>query len=189
MSAVLDPDLIADAYAEQVGRAALADYRERLVEMRLDRQRISAMLAIAEKEIVAALPLMESPIERDLLPWLVVGGFRSVRVSPLPVVRPDRDWRTLSIYSAVLWPQFEISRFRLDFALCLRRHGRPVVVAIECDGAQFHDAAQDAMRDAALRAAGILTVRASGAEIRRSPSAVIGRIDDALITSSAGEQP
>jgi very-short-patch-repair endonuclease len=184
----IDPAVINAAFDQQVGQLALNEYRDRLKVMGLAKERIDALAAIAHNEILAALPLCDSPIERDLLPWLVTGSYRSIRSSPLPVVRPGRDWATLTMHSAVLWPQFEVGRFRLDFALAVRRHGRHTIIAIECDGAQFHTPSQDGMRDEALAAGGIVTVRSTGSEIRHDPQAVIYRIDEAVLAWAASAE-
>lgn len=183
-----DPAAINAAFDVQVGVLALDEYRDRLKIMGLAPERINALASVARNEILAALPLCDSPIERDLLPWLVTGSYRSIRSSPLPVVRPGRDWATLKMHSAVLWPQFEVGRFRLDFALAVRRHGRHTIIAIECDGAQYHTPGQDEMRDRALAAGGIVTVRSSGSEIRLDPQAVIHRVDDAVTSWAASAE-
>ena len=188
LSPGIDVGAMFQTWDRGAGASALHVYEDRLRAIGLAPERVRALLAISHNEIVAALPLCESPIERDLLPWLVTGAYRSITASPLPVARPNRPVETLDIYSAVLWPQFQVARFRLDFALAVRRHGQFAIFAIECDGAQFHTTEQDALRDAALKAGGIKTIRATGREIRDCPTDIIARIDDAVTEWSIGQQ-
>jgi hypothetical protein len=55
-----------------------------------------------------------------------------------------------------LWPQLPVDRFFVDF-------GNPIAkVALECDGAQWHDEAKDARRDAILHELGWKVWRAPG---------------------------
>lgn len=74
---------------------------------------------------------------------------------------PIEDWLWTHIRAcdAVLYPQYPVGRFFVDFA-------NPVAqVAIECDGAAYHtDKAKDAARDAQLRAMGWAVYRISGSD-------------------------
>ncbi|MFY1903828.1 endonuclease domain-containing protein [Achromobacter xylosoxidans] len=55
-----------------------------------------------------------------------------------------------------MWPQLPVAGFFLDF-------GNPIAkVALECDGAQFHDARKDAARDRKLAALGWTVYRVPG---------------------------
>ena len=66
-------------------------------------------------------------------------------------------WADIRQCGAVLYPQYPIFNFFVDFA-------NPVAkVAIECDGAAFHkDKAKDAARDLRLRSDGWLVYRITG---------------------------
>jgi len=113
--------------------------------------------------------LCESPIERHLLAALVTGHWPQNDQPILPVHSlasgapfPDAE--------VVLVPQFPIARYRLDFALLIRRGPRPsCILAIECDGADFHDASRDRERDRQLYRMGVLTARVSGAVLHADP--------------------
>jgi very-short-patch-repair endonuclease len=65
-------------------------------------------------------------------------------------------WQDIRQANLPLWPQLPVGRFFVDF-------GNPVVkVALECDGAKFHDADKDAARDAELRGMGWFIYRVPG---------------------------
>ena len=70
-------------------------------------------------------------------------------------------WADIRSLDAVLYPQYPVGRFFVDF-------GNPVAkVAIECDGAAWHlDKARDAARDEALRSLGWKVFRFPGWECR-----------------------
>lgn len=68
-------------------------------------------------------------------------------------------WHDIRMANAVMYPQFPVSRYFVDF-------GNPVAkVALECDGAAFHrDKDRDRERDAALNALGWKVYRLAGWE-------------------------
>lgn len=68
-------------------------------------------------------------------------------------------WQDIRRNGLVLYPQFPVGRFFVDF-------GNPVAqVAIECDGAQFHmDAAKDAARQREIERMGWTVYRLTGSE-------------------------
>ena len=68
-------------------------------------------------------------------------------------------WQDLRHVSAVVYPQYPVAGYFVDF-------GNPVArVAIECDGAAFHtDRAKDARRQAAIEANGWTVYRFTGSE-------------------------
>lgn len=67
-----------------------------------------------------------------------------------------------------LQPQYQLGRFRYDFAILATGQSRPLIL-IECDGKEFHSTeeqqANDILKDEAARKAGIRLVRFTGAEI------------------------
>lgn len=70
-------------------------------------------------------------------------------------------WDDIRTVDLVLYPQYPIGRFIVDFA-----NPRAKVV-IECDGAEFHkDKHKDAIRDAVLQAKGWTVYRLSGKDCR-----------------------
>lgn len=70
-------------------------------------------------------------------------------------------WADIRNHNAILYPQFPVGRFFVDFANPKAR------VAIECDGAAYHtDKARDDARDAWLRANGWHVHRITGRDCR-----------------------
>jgi hypothetical protein len=112
----------------------------------------------------------ESPIERLILPWLIMQDY-GIHLQPLPVlVHIPKEDATMPRGGVVVVPQFAFARFRVDFALVGRHGPHTKIVAIECDGEDFHDPMRDKARDAYLKSWGIDTIRANGASISRDPS-------------------
>lgn len=70
-------------------------------------------------------------------------------------------WADLRGAGAVVYPQYPVGRYFVDFASPVAK------VAIECDGAAFHkDKAKDHARDEELRALGWEVYRISGSDCR-----------------------
>lgn len=65
-------------------------------------------------------------------------------------------WSDIRCYGLPFWPQFPVGRYVVDFADPVRH------IALECDGAAFHDPAKDRVRDAALDKMGWVTYRIPG---------------------------
>lgn len=70
-------------------------------------------------------------------------------------------WHDIRAANAVLYPQYPVDRFFVDF-------GNPVAkVAIECDGAQWHaDKSKDAQRQSAIEAKGWTVYRITGRDCK-----------------------
>jgi very-short-patch-repair endonuclease len=85
-------------------------------------------------------------------------------------------WSDIRAAGAVFYPQYPVGRFFVDFA------NPKAKVAIECDGAAFHqDKAKDAARDAELEAAGWTVYRLSGKDCRTE-------FDEATMKSGAARK-
>lgn len=69
-------------------------------------------------------------------------------------------WHDIRATDVVLYPQYPVGKCFVDFA------NPKAKVAIECDGAAFHDEVKDAHRDAQMRAAGWTVYRISGKDCR-----------------------
>ena len=132
------------------------------------------LCAAARDTYIKAASVAESPIEKDLLPWLITADWPTSNTSYLPVVLMDEHPE--DHVGLILVPQFVAGPFRLDFAICRQVSGVTHVVAIECDGFQFHDVGKDRRRDWILNAAGVQTVRATGREIKDRPDLVVNRV-------------
>lgn len=72
--------------------------------------------------------------------------------SPIEVLA----WEEICFHNLGLYPQMPASRFHLDFACPFRQ------IAIELDGAKYHDAEKDKMRDEQLRQEGWTILRIPG---------------------------
>lgn len=116
----------------------------------------------------------ESPIEELLCYALWANGVwmgraELVHASSLPELIAISNLVSETIYVA---PQVEVGRHRVDFLLAVSRAGYepPFIVAIECDGHEFHEktkkqAARDKARDRAIMAHGVQVHRFTGSEI------------------------
>jgi hypothetical protein len=130
----------------------------------------------AEWWIAFGLPLCESPIEEDLLPWLVCEDYGPALMtcparvhSSTELMPPDGD--------VFIVPQFSFGKYRMDFAVIAKCAKGVKIVAVECDGKEFHkDRDKDRRRNSYLRMFGIETVRAWGGEIKRRPRDVSFRV-------------
>lgn len=123
-------------------------------------------ILIAEYEKAQAL--CESPIERDMLAALMSGNW-SFCDSPFIPVHSLRDKEApIKDAPVVIIPQFPFGRFRLDFAILCRGLGKPRILAVECDGRDFHDPESDRLRDKQLEAFGIDVFRAPGSSIHNA---------------------
>jgi len=69
-------------------------------------------------------------------------------------------WHDIRAADAVLYPQYPVLGFFVDFA------NPKAKVAIECDGAAFHHPEKDAERDSQLRTAGWTVYRITGKDCR-----------------------
>lgn len=83
-------------------------------------------------------------------------------------------WSDIREQNAIFYPQYPVGRFFVDFA-------NPVAkVAIECDGAAFHqDKAKDRARDDILNAMGWKVYRISGSDCRTESDIETGCISRA----------
>lgn len=73
-------------------------------------------------------------------------------------------WQDIRCTGLVMYPQFPVAGFFVDF-------GNPVAkVAIECDGAMWHDPALDAKRDAILAKHGWTVYRMTGSDCNKTCS-------------------
>lgn len=127
------------------------------------------------------LPLCESPIEKHILPWLVMNDYWPI--APRALTLPHR--RGISEYfPVVVCPQVEVFKYRLDFGIFATFGGQKKLFAFECDGEAFHEASRDHVRDMHLLRRGVQTLRASGAEIYNDPASCSRRVSDAIVNWS-----
>jgi hypothetical protein len=159
------------------GRAMdlLQDGRERLYVKPFNETGISmyerelAVWQRAQDEYAKGERLCESPIERDLLAALLTTDWRYFSTENA-LVHDAKDFEEpFPESNVVIVPQMQIARYRLDFGLVLRRGERRHIIAIECDGRDFHHADRDRTRDGYLVSFGIQTIRRTGSDIHATP--------------------
>ena len=132
----------------------------------------------------------ESPIESTLLAemcFAIIGYGRLMLRPRLSSVFDGTDQEAMDGQTIII-PQAQIAGCRVDFAiysgdLC----GKWVMVAIECDGHDFHEktkeqVARDKSRDRALSAWGVSTLRFTGSEIFKDARACALEISAVLET-------
>ncbi len=79
--------------------------------------------------------------------------------------------------SGILVPQYEVGRYRVDFFINFIGHeAKPIKIAIECDGHDFHErtkeqARRDRQKDRWLQSKGFIALRFTGSEIWKDPVA------------------
>lgn len=127
----------------------------------------------------------ESPIEVRLLAAMMnsaylLDGHSYARVIFKSDVASYADAETLIV------PQLEIGRYRVDFGVAwYRPESGLVMVAVECDGHEFHEktkeqAQRDKSRDRALMGMGWPVLRFTGSEIYRDASNCAESVADAI---------
>jgi len=108
----------------------------------------------------------ESPIEIRLAAGMLSHNWGSAE-KPIPMrMAQSSQHFTVSPDKALMMPQCNFFGRRIDFAVRLQRLQMPVFVALEADGAAYHDKRKDAARDAELRAKGMETIRFEGRRIK-----------------------
>ncbi len=154
-------------------------FRSRMTAAGLAPHIIAERIEWAQGEIRAGLDLCESPIERSMLPALVFADYWVS--SSVPAAVHTNQSEPLPEERVVIVPQHVVLNFRLDFAIVVRANkGRILTVAVECDGASYHEKFKDAARDDVLASWGIPVVRLTGSRIHTDPmecaSFVAGRV-------------
>jgi hypothetical protein len=102
-----------------------------------------------EREFHKGMQRCESPIEKFMLPWLLVATARYSNWEPLCLLPGESALLPKGRVAVV--PQLPIGKYRVDFALAGRRSGSIGFFIVECDGKEYHVAKDDAVRDAVLR--------------------------------------
>lgn len=139
--------------------------RARTLELREDVARAAQNVAYAQFSKGEAL--CESPIERSMLAALLTAQWSGFEAIP-PLVHAALDKEEmLPPGDIVIVPQMAFLRYRLDFGLVLRTPQRPVqIVAVECDGADFHTEYQrEVTRINYLKSWGVPVFKFTGREI------------------------
>jgi very-short-patch-repair endonuclease len=140
----------------------------------------------------------------ETLRWITRRGYRMLEWGGAFAVGGDGDYGTYEDMvpfwdsefpgngTIDIFPQARIGKYSVDLLVCRGGVPQPNVLAIECDGHDFHEktkeqARHDKQRDRHILAAGISTVRFTGSEIWRDPDSC-AREAVALLLSSDDEQ-
>lgn len=126
-------------------------------------------IELAQEAAEHVVELCESPIERLILPWLLVEDYGPhIHTFPAKVFNHRRDVGA-PVGDIVIAPQFAFIRYRADFALLVNANGKQGIFAFECDGNAFHAAAKDNPRDACFASWGVRVIRACANEVTARP--------------------
>ena len=123
--------------------------------------------------------ILESPIERLILPWLITMPETRIRHPLVRTALPTEDDRRRAREIRIV-PQIAFGKYRLDFAIVVQLGVRTFVMALECDGRAFHRVPDDAVRDRYLESFGIHTMRVTGSEISGMPDYVALKVADVI---------
>ncbi len=131
---------------------------------------IADMVSTARVDFTRAANRCDSPIEKQILPWLLFADYGS-GAKPPAIHLWDTDDVVPPFNRVVLVPQFKFGKFRLDFAVIAKKSDTErALFAFECDGREFHNgSSHDQARDITLTAWGVITVRVTGKEIYAAP--------------------
>jgi very-short-patch-repair endonuclease len=124
----------------------------------------------------------ESPIEAMFGAWVVLfgsDGYNDVRFHFGPESRFDPEWGTNFV------PQVDIAKYRADFLFKVCLKGSFRMLAVECDGHDYHErtaaqAERDRSRDRRLLMNGVHVLRFTGREIVRDVAACVDDLSMAL---------
>lgn len=167
-------DLVADMDIESIAPPLPAEEIERrrlameTVKAKVDRAHLT------EQAVAAAhAPLAESPIERALGPYILLGA--------TPSKQPSLDGSLCTLGPWTLYAQHPIGPYRADLAVV----GEAGRVVIECDGHEWHErtreqAAHDRRRDRYMQIEGWRVLRFTGREIHRDAGACLEEIQQLL---------
>jgi len=144
-----------------------------------DGQMLLAELAKAQFEKGSAL--CESPIERSLLAGLITGDWGDIGALPPLVHNAGRgSTETLPKAPVVIIPQLAFVHFRMDFCLAVVKRRKYQMIAVECDGKEFHkDAVKESTRVAYLNSWDIPVFKFTGSAIYDDPI----NVADSIINS------
>lgn len=124
-----------------------------------------------------AVSRCESPIEVKLLTGLM-GTCWFWNEKPIFVTYcEDATELTKSPGRVCLMNQCDFYNRRMDFTMKFQRHGAPVFLCIEADGARYHNDTKDEERDKYLSSKGVKTLRFTGSKIHKDAYAIASHIN------------
>lgn len=141
-----------------------------LSRLGIEGEQAANLIGRAEARVLATCHICESPIEQMMLAALGFMALDKLDCFPPTIhdVMSKEAWPTSPV---VIIPQFVIARYRLDFLVVVESQPKPALIAVECDGKNFHTkdhhVTRDVTRDTYLEHLGIVTLRLTGREIFR----------------------
>lgn len=154
---------------------AIADYRTS--QRGVDEAELSQRVDAGEGVVKALLAKCESPIERLIVPSLVFQPYGSNG----PWVPADLAGVKPRLSPVVIDAQVSMGGSRFDFLMMVEVGADELMIAVECDGAVYHDEVADYYRDRDWRRSGIHTVRLSGSDINHNPRMAASRVAEFVL--------
>jgi very-short-patch-repair endonuclease len=77
--------------------------------------------------------------------------------------------------------QVSMGGSRFDFLMLVEIGDSDLMIAVECDGAGFHDEVKDYYRDRNWKRSNIHTIRLSGSDIDRNPRMAASRVAEFVL--------
>ena len=145
------------------------------------------------EDIAKAKPLLGSPIEMLLLPWLLAQRYRYFPGQPR--VRLPGESGAMGERNLAIVPQLPIGRYRADFAIACKHKGVVRFVIVEADGAAFHNSVDQGKRDLnrdvfILNQKRVLDiVRIDGKSIVKSPKNAAELVEQCVFDAHRGDNP
>lgn len=161
-------------------QSGMSRLRDRAGTIGASPEQMLAMEEVARAQFAKGSALCESPIERTMLGSLITCHWKGFDTMP-PLVHDVRGDENLPEADLIIVPQLMFARFRLDFGLVAEIGGVKRIVAIECDGEQFHrNARKEWQRVSYLRSWGIPVFKFTGKEIHRSSMGAADKVAHAI---------
>lgn len=156
---------------------AIADYRSS--QQGIDAAEIDRRVEAGKAAVAELLTKCESPIEKMIAPSLVFQPYGSNG----PWVPAEAISAGRTYFSPVrIEAQASVYDARFDFLMMvLLGRGIDLMIAVECDGREFHNSDKDFYRDRNWGRAGIPTVRLTGSDINRAPRMAASRVAERIL--------
>lgn len=156
---------------------AIADYRSS--QQGIEAAEVTRRVEAGKAAVAELLTKCESPIEKMIVPSLVFQPYGANG----PWVPADAIRQGRTYFSPVrIEAQASIHDSRFDFLMMvLLAPGADIMIAVECDGRDFHSTGKDFYRDRNWSRAGIPTVRLTGSDINRAPRMAASRVAEFVL--------
>jgi very-short-patch-repair endonuclease len=124
-------------------------------------------------ELELLLELCESPIEK-IFGAALLHDLLACPEFKFTFIENQSDWVPHGVDDNVLFAQYKIGRYRVDFFVYFEMKDGPIKIAIECDGHDYHErtkeqARNDRSKDRWFQSHGYRILRFTGSEIWKDP--------------------